>query len=486
VRSRDAWLRRSFAQSATPLALLGEDRTLATVNEAFAALVGVNARALVGRRLDEFEAEGEAEGDDERPADGLPVEPVVAPAYDGSARFERRYRHADGSIGLHEVTLTPLIGREGDRMLLCQHRDITRQRRAEVAERSARALAEQRAAQQQAVAELGRAALMAGSLDEVLDRGCHVMRELLACPSVVALQRTSKLDGTRLLLRAGVGLPDHPRVGEPWVVHQEGIAYAAQETGEPVVLPDSIDPEDRYAVAAIMRQEGLRSAIVVPVPASPGEPTWGLLSAASPMPHAFAETERTFVDAVAHVVAAAALRLAAEEQTQHLAWHDPLTGLPNRLLLGDRLDSALHRARRTGRQVAVLVADLDSFKAVNDRRGHAAGDVVLRDVASRLREVLRPQDTVARFGGDEFVIVLEDVDGPDGARRVAERARSACSRPVPFGERDIEVHTSVGVSLSPAGSQPAAAVRTAAALLRDADAAMYRAKRLGGDRVELF
>jgi diguanylate cyclase (GGDEF)-like protein len=204
------------------------------------------------------------------------------------------------------------------------------------------------------------------------------------------------------------------------------------------------------------------------------------------MPHAFAETERTFVDAVAHVVAAAALRLAAEERTQHLAWHDPLTGLPNRLLLGDRLDSALHRARRTGRQVAVLVADLDSFKAVNDRRGHAAGDVVLRDVASRLREVLRPQDTVARFGGDEFVIVLEDVDGPDGARRVAERARSACSRPVPFGERDIEVHTSVGVSLSPAGSQPAAAVRTAAALLRDADAAMYRAKRLGGDRVELF
>ena len=482
MRSRDAWLRRSFGQSAAPLALLGEDRTLVAVNEAFATLVGVPAAALVGRRLDEFEVEDEAE----EPADGLPVEPVVAPAYDGSARFERRYSHADGSIGLHEVTLTPLTGREGDRMLLCQHRDITRQRQAEVAERSARALAEQRAAQQQAVAELGRAALMAGSLDEVLDRGCQVMGDLLGCPSVVALQRTSPQDGTRLLLRAGVGLPDDPHVGEPWIVHQEGIAYAAQQTGESVVLSDATDPDDQFALAAIMRQEGLRSAIVVPVPGSPGEPTWGLLSAASALPYAFAETERTFVDAVAHVVAAAALRFAAEERTRHLAWHDPLTGLPNRLLLDDRLGSALHRARRTGGQVAVLVADLDSFKEVNDRRGHAAGDLVLRDVASRLCGVLRPQDTVARLGGDEFVIILEDVDGADGARRVAERARSACSRPVPFGERDIEVRTSVGVSLSPADAQPASADRTAAALLRDADAAMYRATRLGGDRVELF
>jgi len=170
----------------------------------------------------------------------------------------------------------------------------------------------------------------------------------------------------------------------------------------------------------------------------------------------------------------------AAEALSKLALHDPLTALPNRSLFMDRLGQALRRLDRSDRVLAVLFVDLDRFKAINDRFGHAAGDEMLIGVASRLREVLRPHDTVARLGGDEFVVLCEDLDDDRAALRVAERVLGALDRPVACGDQDVVCSASIGISLTRRSEV------TPDALLRDADMAMYRAKETGRHRIEVF
>ena len=173
-------------------------------------------------------------------------------------------------------------------------------------------------------------------------------------------------------------------------------------------------------------------------------------------------------------------RRRAERVLAHQALHDHLTGLPNRALLLDRLAQALVRTARSGSTfVAVLFIDLDRFKLVVDELGHEAGDRVLRAVAARLRNVVRPSDTVARFAGDEFVVVCDDVQGPAEATRIANRIVEVLSLPVDDHE-ELRVAASIGVALARGDELPAEA------LVRNADTAMHRAKELGRGRIELF
>jgi len=161
------------------------------------------------------------------------------------------------------------------------------------------------------------------------------------------------------------------------------------------------------------------------------------------------------------------------------AVHDPVTGLPNRRLLTDRLDLAMKRAARHGSQVAVLFFDIDHFKLVNDSLGHPAGDSVLRALATRFRAAARETDLVVRFGGDEFVVVCEDVNGIDDAFQIAERFSALLEEPLTIDRAERIVTVSAGVAISHQGS-------THASLLRDADAAMNLAKERGRARVEVF
>ncbi|HVA74792.1 MAG TPA: EAL domain-containing protein [Acidimicrobiales bacterium] len=167
------------------------------------------------------------------------------------------------------------------------------------------------------------------------------------------------------------------------------------------------------------------------------------------------------------------------EQLAHQALHDHLTGLPNRLLLGDRVKHGLSRASRSGRYVAVVFLDLDHFKLVNDTQGHAEGDLLLKAVSDRLSGVVRADDTVARFGGDEFVVVFEDVSSHRDAAELAERLTAVFAEPFVLGEERFFVSASLGVALG----GPDASTE---ALLRDADAAMYHAKVDGRGRVKFF
>ncbi len=170
-------------------------------------------------------------------------------------------------------------------------------------------------------------------------------------------------------------------------------------------------------------------------------------------------------------------RKRAELRLAHLALHDALTGLPNRTLFLDRLQHALDRAGRSGRQVAVLFVDLDRFKGVNDALGHEAGDSLLQQVAERLRSCVRSSDTLARLAGDEFTVLLEDVADVHEAQAVAERIRAALQQPFLVAGQQLAVTASVGVALS--GPE----TRQAEELLRRSDAAMYRAKSSGRNRV---
>jgi diguanylate cyclase (GGDEF)-like protein/PAS domain S-box-containing protein len=192
--------------------------------------------------------------------------------------------------------------------------------------------------------------------------------------------------------------------------------------------------------------------------------------------HDLADEEINLVRAVANTLATALARLRDEERTRYEAVHDPLTGLANRTLLQDRLEHAMRRSQRDGAATGVLFVDLDNFKQVNDRYGHAMGDTVLVELGSRLQMAVRPGDTVARFGGDEFVAVCEELD-EESARAIGGRMLAAIQLPVIAGEVQHRLSASIGIALG--RSEPDE-------LVRQADAAVYRAKAAGRGRIEFF
>jgi diguanylate cyclase (GGDEF)-like protein/PAS domain S-box-containing protein len=171
-------------------------------------------------------------------------------------------------------------------------------------------------------------------------------------------------------------------------------------------------------------------------------------------------------------------RKVVEEELVQQALHDSLTGLPNRALLTDRLIHGLAGSRRRGTQVGVIFLDVDHFKVVNDSLGHTSGDDLLRLAAERIAGAIRPGDTVARFGGDEFVVVCDDVNLLE-TEQIAERILEVLSRPCLIGGQDVNVTASLGIAIADEAATPES-------LLRDSDAAMYRAKERGRGRIEVF
>src|SRR5216683_2857729 len=337
------------------------------------------------------------------------------------------------AAALRDAALQAALAIDNSRLYASSTAETAERRRVEGDLRS-------HAVQQAALAELSQRALGGADPADLLRDTVIVVAQTLDVP-VTALVEAK---GDQLVLRAGVGW-DAP--GAP-TGHAQGAA--AVERDEPVIVND-----------------GSESAAAVPVPGRIHP--FGALEVYG-RARAFVPEDVSFLQAVANVVALAVERAADEAEILHQALHDSLTGLPNRALLGDRLDHAIHAFRRDRRPLALLLMDLDGFKEINDTLGHHVGDAVLGAVGSRLSEVVRQTDTVARLGGDEFAMVLVDVEEEE-ARAVAVKVLAAVEQPLQLDGVSLRPRASIGISLAPRHGTDADT------LLRCADVAMYRAKR---------
>jgi diguanylate cyclase (GGDEF)-like protein/PAS domain S-box-containing protein len=173
-------------------------------------------------------------------------------------------------------------------------------------------------------------------------------------------------------------------------------------------------------------------------------------------------------------------RVRAQEKMEYLATHDPLTKLPNYTLFYDRLDHAIQKAKRIDAVIGVLFIDLDGFKSVNDTFGHTCGDTLLRQIAGRLQATIRESDTVARVGGDEFTLILEELDKAEHAGKVAEKLLRSMTESYIIQGEEVQIGASIGVCVYPHDGVDAAT------LVSNADAAMYTAKQAGKNRVEFY
>ena len=222
--------------------------------------------------------------------------------------------------------------------------------------------------------------------------------------------------------------------------------------------------------------EPVAGAAGLAIPLVGGDDALGLLEFACDPTERLDDDLSGFAEALGVQVGEFVVRKRAEELVLHQALHDPLTGLPNRVLFFDRLDHAIQRLQREHASLAVLFVDFDGFKAVNDRFGHAGGDEVLRRAADRVSAALRAEDTVGRFGGDELVVLSEHVAGASGGAMIAERILDQLRSPIELDGHEVMLSASIGVCLAPIEGA------TRGALLHMADAAMYEAKAAGRGR----
>jgi diguanylate cyclase (GGDEF)-like protein len=254
-----------------------------------------------------------------------------------------------------------------------------------------------------------------------------------------------------------------------------GSAASAQSASRAVMLTDFEEQLSGAEARAFVAQYGFASWWSLPF-----EKGSGTISMFQCEGRAPSEGEGDVLLMAARMAGMASVHSRMHTELFHRAHHDTLTELPNRELCDQKIKEALARANRHRRQVAILCIDLDEFKQVNDQYGHEAGDSLLRVVASRLRPCLRETDTLARIGGDEFMVVLDDVKDAESVERVAEVLLNTIAEPIPLGSVTLRASASIGAALFPADGSSASELKV------HADHAMYRAKELGRNTFQVF
>ncbi len=378
---------------------------------------------------------------------------------------EYRLLHRDGSVVWVRDDALLVEDEDGETRWHGVMSDVTEQKEAQQE-------LERRAAQQAAVARLGEHALEGASTSDLMAEAVRASADLLGVEIAAVIELLPS--GDAFLFRSTLGLPDPTGVNVP-ADHASQAGYAILTKG-PVVVADW-DTETRFRRSPILADAGACSGLTVVIEGR--RAPFGVLGLHSRQLREFRPEDIDFVQAMANVLGDAFERQLTDDDMRHRALHDDLTGLPNRLLFLDRLGQALERLRRSNGLSAILFLDLDRFNLVNDSLGHAVGNELLAATAPRLKQAVRSTDTVARFGGDEFGILLEEVSSEQDAIDMAERIASVFTRPFVLSGDEHFVTTSIGIALAEGGER-------AEDLVRDADAAMYRAKERGRARYELF
>jgi diguanylate cyclase (GGDEF)-like protein/PAS domain S-box-containing protein len=419
LRESEQRFRGSFERAATGMALVGTDGRFLRVNRSLCEILGYPERELLRKTFQEITHPDDLEVDLEN------LRRLLA----GEVRTyqtEKRYLHKDGHVVWALLSVSVVHDEEGEpRYFLSQIQDVTERKKVE----------------------------------KVIIESEERFRSLVQYSSDIITILAA--DGTVHYVSPAV----------------ERVTGFKPEEQVGTNAFGSVHPDDREQAlntfAEVLKRPGLHPPLEFRVPHKDG--SWRYLE----------HVVNNLLDdpAVRGVVVNSwdvTERKALVEQLSHQAFHDPLTGLPNRVLFMDRLERALTRADRRGSMVAVLFTDLDNFKLINDSLGHKAGDQLLVAVAERLKACLRPEDTAARLGGDEFTILVEDIASVGEVVQIAERIAEILRPPFALGEQEVFATVSTGIALN------SSAQEQAADLLRHADLAMYRAKRRGRARYEVF
>ena len=466
----ESWTTRQLAEFLSVVSSFTDERVAVQgCVERVAAAIGAEVAALI-REGSVAASVGFPEGEE-------PVADLVEAS--GDLRFERRL----GELGLctgicslvgEEGTL--LAARAGQNAFSNEELDLLRGmgRVLALGLRSIRLIGELRERQTllERLTLLQRSIASRADIEDVLDAIVSGASELLG-DEMVDLSLIDPEEPAILEVVASVGYPPEVLDQIRRTPLEIGIAGHAVTERRPIAVEDyGADPRRMPDVVV----DGLRAVISAPV-YQRGELVGALSLGTRKHGRRYSEIERDAVLAFAEHAGLALNDAKAAEETAHQAFHDPLTGLANRALFVDRLSQARTRAAAAGHAVGVLFADLDGFKTVNDSLGHAAGDQLLIIVGQRLAATVEATDTVARFGGDEFAILVEDVRQPIELARLARMALDSLERVVEVEGREVFITASVGIAVG---------LEEPDVLLRNADLAMYEAKGQGKGRYEIF
>jgi len=392
------------------------------------------------------------------------------------------YRTVDSTMRFVEYRLTPELDADGKvASVLCIGRDLTERKRSEeVQKKLNRSL--------RLLSNCNELLIHADDESRLLADVCRLVVEagdyLLAWVSV-AEQDDAK--SVRPIAKYGRDQGYLDSVKITWADSERGWGPTGTtiRTGEPQLIQDMLrDPRVKLWKPAMV-QRGYRSSASLPLKDARG--TFGALTIFAGAPDAFIAEEVELLQELAADLAYGMRTLrtrtehrAAEEKLAFLAHHDPLTQLPNRLLLRDRFEQAIAAAQRKQARVAMMFLDLDNFKEINDSLGHAIGDHLLVGVVERLRSCIRASDTVSREGGDEFVVLLTDVGDFDGAARVALQILAAIEQPFDIEGNPLHTTVSIGISFYPADGKDFETLR------KNSDVALFHAKDSGRNTYRFF
>ncbi|WP_438970097.1 diguanylate cyclase domain-containing protein [Methylophaga sp.] len=356
--------------------------------------------------------------------------------------FENRYIRKDGRI---INLLWSARWSEDQKVRVAVARDITKNKRAE--------------AQQTALFNISEAAHAQENLPALYNRIHQIIKELMPAEQfAIALYdgRTDVLSFAYKQLTKLKGNQD---------VEIDYFCCAVSRTGQTQrkSTKDQAGKNLDWLGVPLKSQKGIIGALII-------ETTFSEVD--------YTQVNQEFIEFAATQIAAAIERKQMIDRLQKLAMFDQLTALPNRQLFSDRLSNAIAIARRNAINLALLYIDLDSFKEANDNFGHRVGDLLLKEVANRLKNTVRDTDTVARFGGDEFVILLEGFDKPEAVEQVTEKILLTLSKPYHLDEFSVEMSASIGIAIHPENGV------TERELLHNADISMYEAKHKGGNRYQ--